>query len=122
MRPFRIDDIAEMNGWLSEHEQGPVPPWALPEFGLFEPGVAAGFLYETDSGLALLEGYSSNPRSDAAVRSKALDDITEGLLEAAHDRGFRRVLAICQVPAIERRAERHGFKTVGAYTLMGRMV
>lgn len=122
MRPFRMDDIGEMNGWLAEHEQGPLPPWALPEYGLFEPGVAVGFLYETDSGLALLEGYASNPATDAAVRSKALDDITEGLLGAAQERGFRKVLAICQVPAIERRAERHGFKAIGAYTLMGRTV
>jgi hypothetical protein len=122
MRVFRRDDLEAVNGWFSGHRQPPMVPAALPTLGLIEPGVAAGFLYETDSTMAMVEGYVTNPDAAPADRNAALDEITEALLDCAKDQRFKHVIAICRDDSIEKRAERHGFKLLGRYALMAREV
>ena len=120
MRPFRRDDLAEVNAWYAGHGMPALPPAAIPELGFIEPGVAAGFIYETDSGVCLLEGFVTRPGVGPKARHAALNDITENLLGAARDLRFGHAIAICRDSAVEKRAERFGFRSLGRFAVYGK--
>lgn len=120
MRAFRRDDLAEVNAWYDGHGMPTLPPAAIPVQGIIEPGVAAGFLYRTDSGICLLEGFVSRPGCGPKARHAAVEAITDGLVEAAQIQGFRHAIAICRDTAIEKRAARHGFRLMGRFAMYGR--
>ena len=110
-------DMAELNKWHQGHGLGSIRAGALPQVGLVVPGVAAGFLYSTDSDLAFLDGYTTNPRATLRARSKAIDVITNGLVQFAHDVGFRQVLAYCKPSTARRAFKRHGFAILDSHVL-----
>lgn len=120
MRPFRRDDAAEVNAWYRAHGQPIIPPSAFPQTGFISPGVAAGFLYGTDGGFALIEGYVSRPGCGPKKRHAALNEITNALVESAQEQGFTHVVAICRDTAIEKRAARHRFRPIGRYAVYAR--
>ena len=120
MRVFRRDDLDELNSWYVGHGMPTLPPSALPTLGMVQPGVAAGFLYETDSGVCLVEGFVSRPGSGPKERHRALEGITEALLASARDQNFKHAVAICRTSAVEKRAARHGFRPVGRFAVYGK--
>src|SRR5712692_7696099 len=61
MRRYESSDLAEMNEWYARRGMAPMDPAHLPTIGYIEPGVAAGFMYVTDSKLVFLENYVANP-------------------------------------------------------------
>ena len=88
----------------------------LPDSGFWVPGVAAGWVYLTNSKLALLEPIVANPGCDKIERSKALDLLVHALLAFARDNGAVTMMALSQHPAIEARALRLGFgKAAGPF-------
>jgi hypothetical protein len=117
MRPYAASDLSEINGWYAARNFPPVPREKLPENGRIVPGVAAGFLYLTDSSIALLEGYVTNPSAGLRQRSCAIDEITRALLTEAKIRGASEVVAICAARGIERRAQAHGMRTIGIFAM-----
>lgn len=89
----------------------------FPSHGLIEPNVAAGFLYCTDSCVAVLDCYISNPESDSHSRDLALDEITKGLIKIAKSMGYTEIKCDTQLSAIKTRAIKHGFKSLGQFEL-----
>lgn len=89
----------------------------VPDIGFIEPGVAAGFLIQTDIPYAIIDLYISNPRSEKAIRDEALDRITQMLFQKAKSLGCKVVRCESQVNTIKERAERNGFKPVGDFAL-----
>lgn len=123
MRRFATSDIDEINGWYAARGLPRLEPWAFPSMGLVEPGVAAGFLYRTDSGLALLEGIVTNPAASASSRHAALTAIGAELVAEAKRAGIKRLLGICRDRGIAERAiAHHGMRPVGVYGLVAREV
>jgi len=82
----------------------------LPERGFIVPDVAAGFLYQTDSTMALIEGIVANPKADSRIRDDALDQVFFALFDLARDLGFELVWGFSPRPEIETRARRIGFR------------
>jgi hypothetical protein len=122
MRAFVQSDLAEVNGWRLAHGLAGVALDQLPAAGQIEPDVAAGFLYATDSSIALLDGYITNPAAGLRERSRAVDEITSSLLRAAKAGGARSVVAVCLAGGIARRARRFGLGFRGAArVLSGRL-
>lgn len=110
-------DLCEIADWHGA--RGIVPPdrELYPRIGFIVSGVAAGFLFRTDSGICFLDGYISNPNTDREAREKALDEITDRLLLAAKDHGFTKAMAYTQNAAVRRRCERYEFSPGGDYSL-----
>lgn len=106
MRDFASDDIAQLNEWAAARGLPCYRREALPKTGRIEPGVAAGFLYLTDSSLAMMENFVSNPAAGLRVRSAALDQIAESLIAAAKSLGYRQVVSLCASAGIMRRASK----------------
>jgi hypothetical protein len=118
LREFTHSDLEQINDWYEAQHFGTIELSNLPKFGLVEPGVAAGFLYQTDSDFAILEGFVSNPGSDRKVRNEALDILTDALCKKALELGFRKVLAITTNSRIASRALKHNFSPLGDFKML----
>lgn len=122
MRPFLRSDMDEINRWYIAHGHGGVEHHQIPETGRVVPGVAAGFLYVTDSSIGFLDGYVTNRERTLRERSAAIDEITDGLLAEARELGCKQVVAICMSRGVSRRAKRFGMRSLGTAQLAAREV
>ncbi len=98
------------------------PSVALPDVGLIEEGVAAGFLYRADGGLGLLDGFVSNPDASSEERHKALNEIIVGLMRIANENGITNVIGLTRDPSMAMRVTMLGFKDLGLYCLFTKEV
>lgn len=104
--------------WMQAWGQ-PLSLDALPTTGFIIPGVAAGFLYRTDSSVAWIEGLVASRDVSAEIRGKALDQIVRALRAEARRSGFKILLGYTQFQAVVDRALRHGFEHAkGTYQLV----
>jgi hypothetical protein len=107
--------------WWEAHGQHAVPAECLPRIGFFVPSTCAGFLYQTDSKIALIEGLISSPESDPSYRDQALDAVVEALCAEAKKLGFVGIQGFTKVKRVSARASRLGFQAhPSAFTLVSR--
>ena len=116
MRRVHFTDMTDIADWYKAREM-PVPATDMPNIGYIIDGLAAGFLIQTDCGVAFLDGFISNPTSDPNERDLALDEITGELLREAEELGYQEIAAFTRNHSIEKRARRWGLTSKGAYTL-----
>lgn len=92
----------------------------LSSVGLVVGGIAVGFLYTTNSKLAFLDCFMTDPASDKALRSDALDILITHLMARAKDLGYTAVAGTTSAQALAVRLSQHGFNViVGAYAARG---
>jgi len=104
-----LQHYTSLSTWWKAHDWPVMPPESLSQYGLVIPGVAAGFLYKTDSNIAWLEFLISNPEVNKEARSKGLDAIIEGLSAEAKRLGFKTVFTSSYHPGLIKRYEKHQF-------------
>ena len=81
-----------------------------PEVGLVVPGVAAGFLFQTDSPVALIDGVITNPEVDKSTRGDAVRLLFVSLFDLASELGFTEVWGLSTRPEMEVMGRRLGFR------------
>jgi hypothetical protein len=118
MRQYRESDLEDIGAWYVAHGLKAPPRELLPANGLVVPGVAAGFLYSTDSGLGLLEGFVTNPAASARARAEAVDAIADELEAVAGRLKMTQLIALVSSKGVERLAKRRGWKLAGNYPLV----
>lgn len=122
MRPRRFDnaDVELLNGWLDGHgKPANLTENELPAVGLIVDDVAAGFLYVTDSSVAFLENFVSNPKAPKRKVREAVDEIIKRLMIFAHEAGISRLVGLTTRKSMAKRAQAAGFQpTPGAYSLL----
>lgn len=83
--------------WWIARGMTPVPRQSLPLTGYIVSDdkyqYCAGFLYKTDSDLALVDGFISNKDSDYEKRAKALDMLLTALMDEAKRDNYRVIIA-----------------------------
>jgi len=109
----------EVNEWHRMRNLGPIHSAQLPDIGYIEPGVAAGFLYRTDSVYGLIDGFISNPLAPKVKAARALQAIAETILREV-DRLKLRPLVIARAPSMGKLAMKLGGKSIGIYELFER--
>jgi hypothetical protein len=109
VRRFISSDYNDLVNWWKAQKWTPVPEDHLPEYGLVIDGIAAGFIYRTDSKFALLEFVIANPNTTKEERSEALDLIIDDLLFIAKELGHSTVFTSLEHPKLLERYEKHGF-------------
>ena len=97
--------------WTRWYEIAPLPLQFLPQSGFVVEDVAMGFLYRTDSKLALIENLSANPMLPRETRTLGLDAVVAAIAEEARALGFEVLVGYTNVNAVIERALRHGFTT-----------
>jgi hypothetical protein len=105
--------------WYEGQGQKPPPVEALPQSGFVVPGAVAGFLYRTDSCVAVVEGLIANPEIDLAARRRGLDLLSHALIDEARKLGFKTMTASTTFDAVIQRALAFGFiRLPGSYTVL----
>lgn len=123
VRRFRPEHLAELNRWYAARDLPAVMSGVLPHVGYIAPGLAAGFLYRTDSELALLDGFISNPEAPLLDRGRAISRVLEALVEEVPaGAGVSHLIGLTRVRGMEQLVERAGFSAVGGYRLFTRKV
>lgn len=121
-RPLQYGDHEMIRDWYRGWLMKPVPRELLPETGLIVNGVCAGFLYLTNSGLGLIEGYISNPEASPELRSEGLDELTSALLSLAKEKGVVVVKCETRLSQVAERALKFEFKEIpGVRSLIRRL-
>ncbi|MBL8951311.1 MAG: hypothetical protein JNK82_11070 [Myxococcaceae bacterium] len=100
---------ADFAKWYTARLNGAAGPEFLPKVGFVSPGVAMGFLYQTDSKIVFVEGMVGNPDVSSAVRKAGLDEVSQALIAEARALGFKAMHATSDVKAIVARAASLGF-------------
>lgn len=108
-------DFPEMTKWAHARGQNMPHRSLFPRNGFIIDGTAAGFVYFTDSAVAILDCYISNPSSEKKTRSDALDAITDALIRCAEFHRCKLIKCDTKIEAIKRRAERFEFVSIGAH-------
>lgn len=92
----------------------------LPGTGLIVPGVAAGFLFRTDSAFCLLDGFVTSRDAPAKERHRALGAIVDALTEEAKALGFRCVVGLTRSSGMAKLVRRRQFSDLGRYVMLQR--
>lgn len=100
----------EIKDWSKDRGLGMVPKELLPKTGRIVPGVCAAFLYLTDSKVAFLENMISNPQTDKALASEALDLCVKAIEQDAKESGVSLIWSSTCIPQVMKRAESLGFQ------------
>lgn len=113
------EHVDEAIAWMVARGQPAPPRDIFSSTGYAVPGVAAWWLYLTDSTLAWTEMLVGNPRISKEKRREGLDLVIAHVIKEARDAGTR--LLICNVDRVdlEERAVMHGYKVLGrSFTLL----
>ncbi len=115
MNVIRATDehVSDAIGWMVARGMPEPPRDMFSSTGWCVPGVAAWWLYLTDSSLAWTEMLTSNPSAPKTTRREALDAVIDHVIEEARSAGTR--LLVCNVDNdhLENLAVRHGYKVLG---------
>ena len=103
-------DRAQVDSWCQDWNMRTFPSQWLPQAGFIVEGVAAMWLYLTDSKVALLENVISNPKASLDDRDAALDAIGSAAEQYARDLGYKYILGSSSIQPILDRAKRHGYQ------------
>ncbi|MBJ6762861.1 hypothetical protein JGU66_19025 [Myxococcaceae bacterium JPH2] len=115
MVPVRYDPaqhFEQVQSWYA-HRNEVLTPDALPRVGFIVPGKAAGFLYQTDSSVAWIEGLVASPSLSKAERLGVVDAIVVAVCEESRKLGFKTLLGYTVLDVVVERAKRLGFGHVG---------
>lgn len=104
------DHYEMLCGWLAARDIGAPVPSLLPNVGLCVDNVAIGFLVVTNSGIASLENFATNPTSDSFSRTKALNILISSLEQLASDYGYSAITVATSISSFEKRLVKdHGY-------------
>jgi hypothetical protein len=108
-------DFDQIGTWFSMREMRLPDRSLFPATGFIISGIAAGFIYYTDSAVALIDCYISNPDTDPQDRSEAIDAITDALIQSAKFHRCKMIKCDTQLDTIKKRALALGFKGIGEH-------
>jgi hypothetical protein len=117
-----IEHLEDVQAWAVLQGVLPQEPDMLPVVGLVEPGVAVGWLYQTDAKVGLLEQFVTNPQACAKARHRAVTEIGLGLVAKAKELGLRRVVTMTPQRSIGRMSIRNGFAYEGPMHVLSREI
>jgi len=112
-------DYATVATWWEKHGWGVLPEDMLPDAGYVVEmevdgkmeAAVAGWLYETDSKICLLEWVVGDPDLPSKTRRRAVNILVEKLVDKAKDLGYKVIFTICKHPRLMKTYSEHGFIT-----------
>ena len=113
VRAYTEDDYKFIVEWMESRALDPLPRDVIPEVGGIVDGIACGFIYKTDSKMAYMEHYISNPFAERHARKQAMQMVTAYLIKQARDAGFKYLYASSDKTTICTLAKEKGFKYIG---------
>lgn len=114
MRTVTPEDLPDIQEWFLDRGMEMPALWFFSTTGLIVPGVAAGFLYVTNSGVATLDCFITCKDAPLSDRFVAVRDITSGLIQMAYNEcNVKMLCCTSKIRSIKRIAEEFGFESMG---------
>jgi len=110
LRRFHMDDFTDLNSWYYRRKGENFPMRYLSPTGVIVPGVAAGFLIQTDAHFGILEPFISNPEASKEDRDRALHMILERLTSMAKKIDYKVIYGFSTNKIMLDRAISQGFE------------
>lgn len=110
IRPVTPEDYPEISAWMRARGASGLRPDLTPPQGFIAPGIAAGFMITTNTGVAILEHFATNSEAPRALRSEILGRIAELLIKAGQMSGMVAFMAITANAKVEALCVKNGFK------------
>lgn len=99
--------------WHKERKLTVPDPRALSDTGFIADGRVAGWLYLTNSNIAMIEGIISDPKSPASLRRESLDKLIGFMIDFALELGYTQFIGITKLSKMEDRVKsKFGFKRI----------
>ena len=112
---YAHEHYSQIKEWFALREL-PVPSHhSLPTNGFIVPGVAAGFIYLTDSDVSILDCFISNPLTTDVDRDEALDSIAKHLIACAELHDTKILVCSTDIDAVRKRALQLNFIDTGRH-------
>jgi hypothetical protein len=112
LRLYTTEDYPMVCEWWRAWKWDCVPQEALPEIGVIASDdtqdICCAWMYKTDSKIALLEWFISNPKAKKG-REDAIAAVTESIAEIAKRQGFTSLVTFTKHPQLTNQMERLGF-------------
>jgi hypothetical protein len=121
VRKYKKSDYNEVSSWFHERSIEITEAY-LPETGFIVPGVAAGFIYKTDSNFCIFECFIANRNKTYAERETALTKIVSCMIGEAKEMGFERVYGFATSQNMIRRGMEQGFKFLETCSMIERIL
>lgn len=93
IRYYQSSDYPVITSWFLGNDLPKFPEELIPSTGFIVENLCAGWLYKTDSKIALVETFIGNPKADKEERQKAVNLMFSSLIEEAKKQGFTLLLA-----------------------------
>lgn len=119
VRPFDpAKDYLMLCEWWKAQGWGVIPLDYLSPNGLIaevaEAPTAAGFVYRTDSSIAVLEYIVTDPKLSSSMRSAGLDQVITAATQLVKGMGFKAFFMACGDKGLAKRMEKHEFNVIGS--------
>lgn len=107
VRKYEPEDFEQIQEWGAQwgavynEDQFPIT-------GFIVDGIAAYFLYQTDSSICWLENMISSRGVDPVTKNKALELLTDAILNEAYELGFEIAYATTNLVSVAKRAKEQG--------------
>lgn len=121
IRSYDNTDFPELKNWFSLRGKEVIEE-CLPQFGFIAPGIAAGFLMQTDCKVGILEPFISNPNTTKEQRDEAINIIMFNLINLAKLMEFKFIFGISTSESMIERSLKHGFHIQDKSTVVVRSV
>lgn len=112
LRKFSKEDIDKINSWLKHRKLNQINLYDLPDVGLIaiseKEYIAAGFI-RLGEGIGIIDSLVTNPKCSPEDRDEALNLIFEGLLKAAKNYKYEKLIGFSIDENTLKRAEKFGF-------------
>lgn len=113
---FKPEDLDEINEWYKSRGLPKFLRSMAPKTGFIVHGVAAVFVYMTDSSIAIIEGLVSNPEVEKSERRAVI----RNLVNYAYDYAIGQkelVVAIIKNGWVKDLAKTTGYRSIGTHEL-----
>lgn len=120
IRDVELRDFATIDRWRTDRGVAVLPPKFYPPDGVIEEGVAAGWLIKTDTNMALLEHWITNPDAEVEDRSKGIFNVAAELERRAKADGYEYIAVFSSLDGLDSACKRANYKELGTATMLGK--
>jgi len=112
IRRYTSKDYPLISKWYVKHGMSPPKQECLSDMGYIVNERVAGWLYVTNSNVAMIEGVISDPDTLSSARKHDLKRLCGTLIDMSMALGCTQILAITDHPGIEQLCDDFGFKEI----------
>lgn len=110
IRRVKPSDFGLIAGWYAERGLHVPDMASFSDTGFIADDRAAGFVYLTNSNVAMIDALITNPTTVPSLRRESVAKLVGVMIEFAISLGCTNIIALTEHPAVRKLCAQHGFK------------